>query len=207
MSNVVDVLEVVAKRLGKRTKPCNCFDDNVCQSTAGDHWQPVATSGFPFTRELWADFNQRRINLMANPEFLKCEVQGCLETHPYSIGRPGLDCFTNKPRVWLEVGERRWPVFVPGKDVSLSELQPALDGPTLRKTVNELLPKESESLHFFEGAVVLYSQPATADAVMVALAILAGLVGTAGSELHSPSVWSASAAISDGPFLPNESRY
>jgi len=185
MSNVIDILEAVSKRLGKRTKRCNCFDQTVCEFRVDNSWQPVATSGFPFTRELWADYKQRRVNLMANSEFLKCEVKGDLETHPDSIGRPGLSCFTNEPRTWLEANGRRWPVFVSDKETALETLRPRLHDPTLIRAANGLLPLQSESLHFFEGAVVLYSQPPTADAIMTALAILTSLVGTARSELDS----------------------
>ena len=103
MNNILDILESVATRLGKRTKPCNCFDPMVCEITVGNRWEPVAKSGSPFTRELRTDYNQGRINLMANPEFLRCEMKGSLSVvHAYSIGQPGLACFAKSPQAWLE---------------------------------------------------------------------------------------------------------
>ncbi len=150
MNNVIDILEAVGKRLAKPTKPCNCFDQTVCEFRMDNKWQPVATSGFPFTRELRIDYERPRINLLANPEFLKCEVKGSLTTHPYSIGRPGLACFTNEPRMWLDASARRWPVFVSDKEVSLETLCPPLHDPLLRRAVNELLHNNQRACIFLK---------------------------------------------------------
>jgi hypothetical protein len=65
------------------------------------------------------------------------------------------------------------------------ELRPSLVDPALKRAVGELLHDNSESLHFFEGAVVLYYVPRTTASVLAAISILANLVGTAESELDS----------------------
>jgi len=62
---------------------------------------------------------------------------------------------------------------------------PSVARSSIEKSSKRATPQQSESLHFFEGAVVLYSQPHSSDAVMAALAILVSLVGTVRSELDS----------------------
>ena len=185
MSDPFDILETVAKRLGKRTKPCNCFDQNVCKIKVDDRWHPVATSGYPFSRELRGEFKRRRIELMASPEFLRCRVKGDLETIPWSVGQPSRVSFIDKQRGWLQVGELRWPVFTRKNEDSMEALRPSLDRPVLTSAVEVLLRNPSESLHFFTGAVVLYFQPKSADAASEAVSTLAGLLGEFSPEADS----------------------
>lgn len=185
MSDLFDILETVAKRLGKRTKLCNCFDQNVCNIKVDDRWHPIATSGYPFSRELRSEFNGRRIELMASPEFLRCRVKGALKTIPWSVGQPGRISFIDKQRAWLQVGELRWPVFTRKNEDAMQALRPSLDRPVLTSAVETLLRNPSESLHFFTGAVVLYFQPKTADAAIEAVSTLAGLLEKFSPEADS----------------------
>jgi len=112
----------------------------------------------------------------ANPEYVRTKVEGKLTVGVVSINKANTVLFTKKTQ--LHVGDDAWwPVFIPGDRGPSSQLRSFLNSSALHAAVERLLESKDDSLHVFQGAVVLYSKARDADEVMGKIETLAKLVG------------------------------
>jgi len=86
--------------------------------------------------------------------------------------------FTPSERTDLLVrDDSRWPVFIRPNDVLSNELRSFLASSALHSAVESLLHNNADSLHIFQGAVVLYAKGRDADRLIDNIETLAKLVG------------------------------
>lgn len=176
MTNKTTILRDFVRELGKQTKPCNCYDANVCDfSVDRQSWKPVIQSGRPFSEEFRGKYAGHQIHLMANLEVLLCELKA-----GFDVGV----CSINQPNRVHPVSDANLRV---GSDRSLPVFAPRMGGPEadamrlflLRRDVSEiigqLIADDFDSLHFFEGGVHLYCRPKSAEQVRSTLLCLLSL--------------------------------
>jgi hypothetical protein len=178
MSDLRHILEAVAKSTRKRIRKCEHYDSNVCTFTcdAKTPWQLVTVSGHPFSRELTFRKSGRKIDLLANPEYIRIEVKGKRVGAVFSINQPYKILFMKK----LDRPGGTNPnlcVYVRDESILPNRIELALRGRSLQIAVKQLIGSDAESLHFFQDAVVLYFKPSDATAVVRAIDTLVSLVG------------------------------
>lgn len=175
-SDMRDILEVVAATLRKSVRECEHYDPNVCSfvSDAERIWQPVAVSGYPFSRAVTFKKSGRKVQLRANPEYFCIEVKGERTGAVFSINQPNKIIFMK--RVDRLGGEHTWPVYIPDDGTPVKRPDAEVRQRGLRAAGRVLLRDGSESLHFFQDAVVLYFKPNDASTVVRAIDILTPLV-------------------------------
>jgi hypothetical protein len=173
----ISILQDIARQLGKRTKPCECYDANVCDYTVSEttRWKPVPLRGHPFTQQLRAEYKDYLIDLMANAQGVCCSVKGGFDVGVFSVNHPNL-VYPVKPTTLRIAGDARWPVFTnPHTGKQAESLRLFLEHPTLHESVQQLIVAESDSLHFFAGCVTLYFRPNSTSELKAALDCLVGL--------------------------------
>ncbi len=170
------VLQQTAGRLGKPTKACACYDANVCEfsCSAETRWRPVARLGSPFSLQLRTKYQGLPLHLMANADYVRCEVKGSPDLGVCSINRPSR--IYPVTRTSLLVGnDRRSPVFVSHPIRDLGTLQSFLNHPEFHETVKQIIRDDLDSLHIFSDCFCLYFKPQSADEVLAAIDLLVGL--------------------------------
>lgn len=184
MKDMRDVLEAVARALRKPVRPCEFYDSNVCDFEVGQGWQPVATSGSPFSRQIAFQRLKRKITIYADREFASIWVKGDRDGPVFCVGKPrrlhGARELTRHV-----IDNRSWPVYV-GDDPKPNEIESALRSPSLQAAVAELLKSDSATLHLECDLVRLYFQPRDPATLIAAIEPLLSLVG-APKERSIPS--------------------
>jgi hypothetical protein len=172
------ILHTIAGRLRVRVRDCQAYDPNVCRFTtdAERHWMPVAISGYPFSQQINFVHKGRRVEVFVNPEYVRVEVKGELTVGVTSINKANEVRFMDRTQLLVK-DDSRWPVFVPRNHDPSNELFPFLASSALHAAVERLLDEKSDSLHVFQGAVVLYFKAPDADDLINKIEILAELVG------------------------------
>jgi hypothetical protein len=173
------ILRTVAEKLGTRVRNCQEFDPNVCRfAVDADHqWRPFAVSGYPFSQEIRLVHNGRRIAVSANPDYLRIKVEGELIVNGVlSINKANKTQSMERTPLRIK-DDARWPVFTSDQARGSSEIRSLLESSALHDAVEQLLADKADSLHIFEGAVVLYSKARDADQLMNDITTLSRLVG------------------------------
>jgi len=175
VSDLRDILEAVAQTLRKPVSRCELYDPNVCDYEVEHGWQPVAISGFPFTREVAFRRSKRKVILFANPEFLCMKVKGDRSGPVFSLGRPDRVLFQQEVTRYAR-GDRSWPVYA-SEEVVATEIDSALQSENLAAAVDRLLRNASDGLHLRPDEVVLYFQPPEPATVLKTIDLLLPMTG------------------------------
>ena len=172
------ILPTIAKRLRARISKCEAYDPNVCRFTvdAEHQWKPVVVSGYPFSLEARLVHNRRRVTVSANLEYFRIRVEGELAVGVLSINKTDEVLFLERTDLLVR-DDSRWPVFIRTNNGPSNELRSFLASSALHSAVESLLQNKDDSLHVFQGAVVLYAKGRDADGSIDNIETLAKLVG------------------------------
>jgi hypothetical protein len=177
VTDKISILRDFARQIGKQTKSCNCYDANVCDYSIDrqSSWKPIVHSGQPFLERLRAEYVGHRIHLMANLRGVCFRLKGGFDIGVCSINHPNR-IYPVHLTMLKVAGDPRWSVFSsrPG-DKKSEGLRLFLERTDVYEAIQRLIVGESDSLHFFEGAVTLYSSPNSTEELRSALDCLASL--------------------------------
>jgi hypothetical protein len=171
VSGKIAILRDFVRQIGKKSKPCNCYDPNVCTYSVDreNFWQPVIKTGQPFVEQFRGEFNGYRFHLMANHEVIFCEMKGGFDLGLCSINHPSRVYPTGVFQRAVG-GDGRWPVFTSRMDSQeVRGLQLFLERSDVDEIIGQLMVQESGSLHFFEGSTRLYCKPNSPEELRSAL--------------------------------------
>ena len=188
MSTPQELLRAIAKDEKKRVQRCEFYDRNVCDFEFADFKvridpiskkyrvsAPLIRSGAPFTSKVGLLRAGHSVFIWANSEAMLISVRGELRIQTTcSINASNADNFRLTK---LAVEGLGFPVFVRSEVQPTKEMLEFLSSLDVRQSVQTLLRRETDSLHFRVGEVALYVLPDSAEAAKNAIEVLLNFVG------------------------------
>jgi hypothetical protein len=158
MADPVAALKDIAKQSRKTVRTLNLIDPRVGKG-------PVAY----FRHQLSIECKGRKVRLYANSHFIVGQVSGSFAIDAFSINRRDLD----KREVPLRISSfPTLPVFARKSSGHLEDL---LNSAALRRTLEDLRLKETESLHLYRDAINFFLQSSSVSDIMSAIEVTCGL--------------------------------
>jgi hypothetical protein len=163
------ILKEIGKQSGKRVTSINLFDTNVCTSPRNPDrpWEHLALPGDIFHHKLNITFDDHRVTLRANCDFIVVHVLDDLDVDVCSINRRD-KVFALRQTFLCVPSFPSLPVYSREPDTDLRQL---LNSEALAQALNALRLTECESLHFYRNGLLVYLQRDSRDGVMSAVEV------------------------------------
>jgi hypothetical protein len=184
MSTPEELLRAIARDEKKRVQRCEFYDRNVCDFEFVDfkvHIDPVSKkyrvsppvvrSGGPFTSRLGFLRAGHPVIICANSETMLIRVRGELRIETIcSINALNADDFRLTK---LAIEGLGFPAFIRSEVKPTTEVLDFLSSPDLQRSVQELIRRDTDSLHFrVGGEIALYVRPQSSGEINTAIEIL-----------------------------------
>ena len=170
-----DILKEIGVQYGRRVSNANLFDANVCTSPrdAERSWEILALPGDIFRHKLNITFEDHKITLHANGDFIVVKVAGNLDVDVCSINRRD-KVFQLDLSSFRVPGFESFPVYSRQPEAGLRHF---LNSAALATALNTLQLAEHESLHIYGNGILLYLQRDSKYGVMSAVEVACKLMG------------------------------
>ncbi len=147
MERTDDLLRRLSARLGGKVSDCLSYDANVCTSvsTADEPWRLIPSSGAPFSSKLRSVYRGRKLELMANRDYLEISVKGRFAGGSFTVNAEERIGFSSR-LTSMRIVDR--PVFTADGRVSSIQAK-VLQEPVLVHLIAAAGLQPGESLHFF----------------------------------------------------------
>jgi hypothetical protein len=171
----VAILKDIGKQYGRRVSGANLFDANVCTSPrdAERSWEILALPGDIFRHKLNINFEDHKVTLHANGDFIAVKVTGNLDVDMCSINRRDI-VFQLDLCPFHVPGFQSFPVYSRQPEADLRQF---LNSAALGTALNTLQLTEHESLHVYRNGILLYLQRDSKYGVMSAVEVACKLMG------------------------------
>jgi hypothetical protein len=175
----ITILKEYALARKKRIQPCQIYDANVSTSIMDEStgWHLQLVSGHVLSHQIHMTYRRRRAHIAASEEYISLQIEGRLDVGVCSINCVNRVLFVNVPTTLRVSGDPRWPIFVPRAGQQGEALSDFLDLPSVHSTVAAVINSQKDSLHILNGAICLYFQPDSAEALQLAIESVSELVG------------------------------
>lgn len=163
-SSPLQTIREIAAEFGKKVSPCQVFDSNVCstESTRDRPWEIRAIRGEPFTKCLHLRYGGRKVEILANGDYLNLNVELELPFTNFSLNQEDKRFIKFDFATEVKLGKRLYPVLT--VDGSLThEQETLLSSVDFSNFVSGLAPTEEESLHVTRGGINIYLKSRSVD--------------------------------------------
>jgi hypothetical protein len=171
----VAILKDIGEQYGRRVSSANLFDANVCTSPRdqGRSWEILALPGDIFRHKLNITFEDHKVTLHANGDFIAVKVTGNLDVDVCSINRRD-KVFQLDLSPFRVPGFQSFPVYSRQPNADFRQF---LNSAALATALNTLQMTEHESLHIYGNGILLYLQRDSKYAVMSGVEVAYKLMG------------------------------
>lgn len=168
MNNLAELRAFAQAHSGRVTK-CRIFDANVCawEKQQGKPWELVPADGTPLALRTASTFGSRRVEAMANPDYIALFLHADLRMAPLSVNRPDENAalfqgrFRAVDRVLL-VENSRYEIFTPTGTLSVAQ-ESLLDNVGFLNLVEALRLSGDEGLHISSDGYRIYLRSRSAE--------------------------------------------